>query len=242
MFLFHNGVKLAEIQGEQVIPLSEDYKKFLPFCFSVGGWSFRQWIESRAVDSSRVTSRMIKRAANCKDYSDYNSALHVGAACLTDYFSVSEDVPVNRDSLTDVLWNVSLRGQGFNDLLNPAKCTAELTNIGSFDKCWRKYNDVWVHIKHGTILQSESEVAVSRFGRLLKCDIVWYQFAENLFPDILGHEYVVSENFVDAGCTWFEPIAYLVGDNIDLCNTVRMFKVLQDKGYFKNTTVLELFK
>lgn len=241
VFLFHKDRKLAEVQGELVVPASEEYERLLPLCFTIGGWSFRQWIESRAVDSSRVTSRMIKRAANCKDYSDYKSALHVGAVCLTDYFSIGESDPVDRGNLTDMLWNISLRGQGFNDLLNPVEYTTELTNTGSFDKCWRKHNDVWVNVKHGTVLQSESEVAVARLGRLLKFNTVWYQFAENWFDDVLGHEYVVSENFTDVGYD-FEPIAYLVGEDIDLRKTVRMFKLLQDKEYLWGVTATDLFE
>ena len=81
--------------------------------------------------------------------------------------------------------------------------TPELTNIGSYEKCWRQQDGHWVMVKSGTPEEHFSEIFTTTLGKHLGFDMAEYA---------LSGAYVVSRDFTE-GRLNFEPMANLVQDN-----------------------------
>lgn len=106
------------------------------------------WLESRAIDRHRTNSRILKRILRLGDTSDLNTALHVHGATITDNYWVKTEDEAN------LTWaDVGFRENYFADLALSGRfssiaknytpeelrtATPELTNIGSYEKCWRQ--------------------------------------------------------------------------------------------------------
>ena len=81
--------------------------------------------------------------------------------------------------------------------------TPELTNVGSYEKCWRQQDGHWVMVKSGTPEEHFSEIFTAALGKYLGFDMAEYA---------LSGEYVISKDFTE-GQLNFEPMANLVQDN-----------------------------
>ena len=171
------------------------------------------WLESRAIDRHRTNSRILKRILRLGDTSDLNTALHVHGATITDNYWVKTE---DEAGLT---WaDVGFRENYFADLALSGRfssiaknytpeelrtATPELTNIGSYEKCWRQQDGHWVMVKSGTPEEHFSEIFTAALGKYLGFDMAEYA---------LDGAYVVSKDFTE-GRLNFEPMANLVQDN-----------------------------
>ena len=171
------------------------------------------WLESRAIDRHRTNSRILKRILRLGDTSDLNTALHVHGATITDNYWVKTE---NEANLT---WaDIGFRENYFADLALSGRfssiaknytpeelrtATPELTNIGSYEKCWRQQGGHWVMVKSGTPEEHFSEIFTAALGKHLGFDMAEYT---------LSGAYVVSRDFTE-GRLNFEPMANLVQDN-----------------------------
>lgn len=81
----------------------------------------------------------------------------------------------------------------------------ELTNIGSYEKCWRVKDNGWYLYKSGTPLERFSELFIARLGAALG-----FEMAEYL-PE---GEFVKTPDFTK-GTYNYEPAAAVVGDEED---------------------------
>ena len=110
----------------------------------------KSWLETRAIDSHRANSRLLKKALRLAEKDDVSTVLHVNAATITDTYWVRaigsdlkyEDVRFNKDYFS----NLALRGlySSFNSAAKRKDTkTPELTNIGSFEKCWKLQDEKW---------------------------------------------------------------------------------------------------
>jgi len=93
----------------------------------------------------------------------------------------------------------------FNQQYSP---TPELTNIGSFEKCWRVDGGKWRIIKRGNELKRFSELFICRFGRALEFCMADYQTANGT---------VESPDFTDGALVNYEAAEGIVGENEDYC-------------------------
>ena len=102
------------------------------------------WLKKRAIDSHRANSRLLKKALRLPEKDDVSTVLHVNAATITDTYWVREigsdlkyeDIRFNKDYFS----NLALRGDysSFNSAAKRKDTkTPELTNTGSFEKCWK---------------------------------------------------------------------------------------------------------
>ncbi|MFQ8997124.1 hypothetical protein [Allofournierella massiliensis] len=132
----------AHIQSHAVIPVEPN---LVPLCFRHGG-DIEGWLEHRAIDARRTHSRLLKKVLRLRKRDDLSTALHFNAATITDNYWV-------RPEGSDLVWeNVRFRDNDFADLAlkgtladfskKPSR-TPELTNTGSFEKCWRLENGEW---------------------------------------------------------------------------------------------------
>ena len=84
--------------------------------------------------------------------------------------------------------------------------TPELTNTGSFEKCWRLIDGVWWMYKNERPSECFSELFICRLGEKLGFDMVHYELADG---------YIRSGNFIDGTPYNFEPMSALTGENDD---------------------------
>jgi len=91
----------------------------------------------------------------------------------------------------------------FNQPWSP---TPELTNIGSFEKCWRLEDGKWWMVKQGSELERFSELFICRLGQALGFTMADYQ------PE---NGTIKSPDFTNGASVNYESAAGLVGDDED---------------------------
>ena len=175
------------------------------------------WLSSRAIDSHRANSRLLKRALGLKAKNDIDTVLSVNAATITDRYWFK---PSGSDlCYSDICFRkndfdgLALYGDpdGFSKV--PSR-TPELTNTGSFEKCWRLIGDRWWMYKAGTPLEHFSELFISKIGKELSFDMAHYE---------MDSGYIRSPDFTDAGSVYYEPASSIMGDNNDYTDCFRVF-------------------
>ena len=167
------------------------------------------WLAGRAIDSHRTNSRLLKKALRLTSADDAAIVLKVNAATITDTYWFRED----GNSLTyeDVRFKrnmfdkLALSGDpdSFNQPWSP---TPELTNIGSFEKCWRLENGKWRMIKQGNEFELFSELFICKLGQKLGFPMADYSIED-------GN--ICSEDFTNGAAVNYEAAAGIVGDDED---------------------------
>ena len=170
---------------------------------------FEQWLQDRAIDSHRTNSRILKRALRLATDDDAELVLNVHAATITDTYWFRED----GSSLTydDIRFKANyfdkLALTGDPDSFNlEYSSTPELTNIGSFEKCWRLEDGKWWMVKQGNDLERFSELFIAKLGYALGFPMAEY-YAEN--------GTVLSPDFTNGASVNYESAHGIVGDDED---------------------------
>ncbi len=167
------------------------------------------WLASRAIDAHRTNSRLLKRALRLRTTDDAQTALAVNAATVTDRYwfrpegssARYEDVRF-KENYFDTL---ALRGDPGGFSHKPSR-TPELTNIGSFEKCWRLIDGEWWMYKSGNQNEYFSELFIGVLGERLGLDIAHYE---------MDGEYIRTKDFTDGASVNFEPLSALMDGNDD---------------------------
>lgn len=167
------------------------------------------WLASRAIDSHRTNSRLLKRALRLRVADDAQVALAVNAATITDRYwyrpegstARYEDIRFKENAFD----TLALRGDPDGFTKKPSR-TPELTNIGSYEKCWRLIDGKWWMYKSGNQNEHFSELFICRLGENLKFDMTHYE---------MDGSYIRTMDFTDSASVNFEPISALMGDNED---------------------------
>ncbi|MCL2044881.1 MAG: hypothetical protein FWG88_00660 [Oscillospiraceae bacterium] len=196
---------IAEISNGLIIGYDPE---LLPL-FLLRTKDFEGWLQGRAIDMHRTNSRILKRALRLTTDDDAELVLKVHAATITDTYWFRE----NGSSLSydDVRFKanyfdkLALNGDpdSFNLEYSP---TPELTNIGSFEKCWRLEDGKWWMVKQGNNLERFSELFIARLGQALGFSMAEY-YAEN--------GTVKSPDFTDGASVNYESAHGIVGDDED---------------------------
>jgi len=186
------------------------------------------WLETRAIDSHRANSRLLKKALRLANKDDVSTVLHVNAATITDTYWVREigsslkykDIRFNKDYFS----NLALRGlySSFNSAAKHKDTkTPELTNIGSFEKCWKLKNGKWWIYKSANQKEQFSELFVYEFGKAIGMNMAHYE---------KGDKCVKSLDFTDSATVIFEPASSFMGDEEDYIKVVEKLKELCPKA------------
>lgn len=183
-----------------------------PLCFRHGG-DLELWLESRAIDRHRTNSRILKRILRLGDTSDLNTVLRVHGATITDNYWVKtedepdlrwEDICFFQDYFADVALNGSF--DSFSRQYTPEQLrtpSPELTNTGSFEKCWRLMDRNWTMFKRGSDKEVFSEVFIAALGKKLGFRMADYK---------AGDGCSITVDFTESKYN-FEPMWNLIGDN-----------------------------
>ena len=169
------------------------------------------WLTRRAIDAHRTNSRLLRKALRLAPNDDLAAVLRVHGATITDaYWFRGENENLTYDQVKfqkDYPFSrLALRGDPDSfQKGTAASVTPELTNTGSFEKCWRYEDGAWWMYKAGTEAERFSELFVYELCRALGFPVAEYQ---NCAP------YIRTRDFT-GGRLNFEPAAYLVGDDED---------------------------
>ena len=216
LVLFSKDIAIANIiDGTLEAILSER----LPLLLQRTG-DVESWLTSRAIDSSRVNSRLLKKALRLDNKDDVSTALTVNAATITDNFWVKpiEDVTT---TYADVRFTMNrfdklaLTGD-VNSFDQPFSRTPELTNTGSFEKCWRLIDGKWWMVKAGKPEELFSELSIYKLGKLMGFPMAEYQ------PE---GDFIRSRDFTDGAAVDFEPAASIIGDESDYIKIYELLKL-----------------
>ncbi|MBQ3008514.1 MAG: hypothetical protein IJD80_02890, partial [Oscillospiraceae bacterium] len=181
------------------------------------------WLETRAIDSHRANSRLLKKALRLAEKDDVSTVVHVNAATITDNYWIRsigseltyEDVKFDNDYFS----NLALRGtiDSFNRAANSKRSrTPELTNTGSFEKCWKLKDGSWWMYKTANHSETFSELFIYHLGVLLDMNMAVYE---------RGEKCVKSLDFT-GGTVNFEPASTFMGDNEDYSDVVKALQTL----------------
>jgi len=170
--------------------IAESDKVLLPLFLKRTG-DVESWLAGRAIDGHRTNSRLLKKALRLSGADDVEIVLKVNASTITDTYWFRQDGSVL--AYEDVRFKINyfdklaLRGDpdSFNQPYSP---TPELTNIGSFEKCWRLSDGMWWLIKQGSDLERFSELFICRLGQALGFPMAKYLPEDGTIrsPDFTG--------------------------------------------------------
>lgn len=210
-FLMARDTPVAEITNNEIRLLNP---KLAPLHFTVKHGTLETWLKERAVDTRRENSRLLRKALRLSDKPAEELTLAVNAASITDVYWIKEkDSPL---TYADVCFeandfaNVALTGS-FSAYNKPYSRTPELTNTGSFEKCWRKEDGVWWLYKAGDMENLFSEMAAYRLAVHFGYDTAHYEIV--CCPDDerahRGKGIIRTRDFTQGAAVNFEPAASL---------------------------------
>ncbi len=189
------------------------------------------WLRMRAIDSHRTHSRLIKKALRIKRTDDIGAVLKFNAATITDCYWIkldNEDLSWNDIRFKDNKYSeLALKGD-FKAIFQEESRTPELTNIGSFEKCWKQDGEGnWWLYKDGTNKELYSELFVNKLGLKLGFDMANYELEDN---------YVKSKDFTNNGELTLELMRVLMEDEDDFeDNFKKLYSISEEiaKDYIK---------
>ena len=176
------------------------------------------WLATRAIDSHRANSRLLKKALRLAERDDISTVMYAHGATITDNYWIKS--PDEQLSYEDVRFDNSyfarLALTGSYDSFNRAASgrytkTPELTNTGSFEKCWRLIDGRWYMYKKASHDELFSELFVCRLGCALGMNMAWYE---------RGRGYIKTPDFTEGASVNFEPALTFMGDNEDYGDVV----------------------
>ena len=179
------------------------------------------WLSMRAIDEHRTNSRLLKRALRLEKKDDISTVLQVNAATITDTYWVKEPhSPLTYEDVrfkTNLFDNLALTGDPNSFNQKPSR-TPELTNTGSFEKCWRLIDKVWWMYKAENVQERFTEVFAYHLAKALGIPAAIYE---------TDNGYVRSRDFTDNARVNFEPAYSVIGEEADY---VRIYDILAPYG------------
>ena len=169
------------------------------------------WLETRAIDAHRANSRLLKKALRLTERDDISTVLHVNGATVTDNYWIKPiDSNLTYEQIrfdNDFFSRLALKGtyDSFNRAANSKHSkTPELTNIGSFEKCWKLIDGKWWMYKKANHNEQFTELFICELGRELGFNMARYE---------RGDGCVKTLDFTDGAGVNFEPARAFMGDN-----------------------------
>ena len=197
--------------------------KFLPLYLKRVSDADR-WLETRAIDSHRANSRLLKKALRLSERDDISTVIYSHGATITDNYWIrrhGEELSY-KDVRFDNNYFARLALTGGYDSFNKAASgrytkTPELTNVGSFEKCWRLIGGRWYMYKKASHEELFSELFACRLGQALGMNMAEYY---------RGDGYIKSPDFTDDAAVNFEPAAAFMGENEDYADVIEQLKLI----------------
>lgn len=235
-YLMYRDEKIAYIKENTLDKIIN--KHLLPIIMiDERGGAFEAWLQTRVIDTQRTNSRQIRRRLSVRSEVPNDIVIKARAVSITDgYWLKWENESITykeiREKLSDGLNKIALYGNTDEVNFNEEDITPELTNIGSFEKCWKLFDDGWYMIKKGSIKENFAEVLISKIGEILNFDMVAYEPME-------GGRLVRCKDFTNGGKVDFEPLYSFVKDYWEVESSVEIIKELGFVEEFLDITFLD---
>ena len=177
---------------------------------------FEKWCESRCVDLTRKSPRVFKKMLKLNTSNEVDIVLSVYARTITDRYwfkpANSNKTFADVELLSSELNESAIDGK-FIELDDRVVMTPELTNIGSFEKCWIKSNGDWYLVKKGNRDELFSEYLIGILCCSLNLSAVMYSI-------FVTKDRIVSKDFTNFGEMTYEPMSSITEseDHIDNIN------------------------
>lgn len=188
--------------------ITEADQKLLPL-YLARTKNLEGWLAARAIDSHRTNSRLLKKALRLRSADDVDTVLSVNAATVTDcYWFRPEGSEAGYEDIRfkeNYFDQLALRGDP-DSFSNMPSRTPELTNTGSFEKCWRLIDGEWWMYKNGNEKEYFSELFICRLGEKLGLPMAHYE---------MDGPYIRTKDFTNGGAVNFESMRSLVDDDDD---------------------------
>ena len=170
--------------------------------------NLEQWLAGRAIDSHRPNSRILKKMLRLKPAEDAEVAMEVNGATITDHYWFCPEGSSKAYKDIQFMYNyfdsAALRGDPDGFSREPSR-TPELTNTGSYEKCWRLVDGKWWLYKAGTKQEYFSELFICRLGMSLGFSMAWYEMEDG---------YIRTRDFTE-GKYNFEAMDGITGEEDD---------------------------
>lgn len=187
------------------------------------------WLENRAIDRHRPSSRILRKMLRITNSNDINVVLKFNAVSITDNYwfkTLDSNETWNEvKSATDYFSSYIL--DGCIDLDAEYGRTFELTNIGSYEKCWKKYNNQWYMLKKQSKVEIDSEYTSYKIAKILDFPVAEYKKGEN--------DIIITKSFINNWNYNFEDAYSIVGDEEDVSYNFNLLKQYGNKvlqGYY----------
>ncbi len=183
------------------------------------------WLETRAIDSHRSNSRLLKKAVRLAERDDISTVISVNGATITDNYWIRDigseltydDVKFSDDFFSTLALKGQYRSFNFVTNRNHSPKSPEFTNIGSFEKCWKLRDGKWWMKKQATRGELFSELFICRLGIALGMNMAVYE---------RDRDGVRSLDFTNSAEVNFEPAAAFMGDNEDYPDVIKKLQEL----------------
>jgi len=227
-YLMYRDKQVAEIKDTEFVKSLDD--NLLPvIMINKNAGSLEVWLQTRVIDTQRTNSRQVRRRLSVRSEVPKEIVIKARAISITDNYWlkwINEDITYNevRSRLSDGLNTVALYGNATEINFKDADITPELTNIGSFEKCWKLIDGCWYMIKKGTYKENFAEVLIANIANNLGFDAVKYEAIEN-------GALVKCKDFTNNGEVDFEPMFSFVRDYWEIDDSISIIKEL---GYIED--------
>ena len=198
-------IEVARVTNDR-IEITND--QFAPLYFRKYS-DIKEWLLSRAVDSQRHHPRLIKQILHLASDDEIGTVLAVNAASVTDNYWFCPDGET-------LIWDkIKFKENSFDRLALSGKAdslsfhssrTPELTNIGSYEKCWKMIDGKWWMYKNGNDNEIFSELFICYLGKALGFPMAHYEYADG---------YIRTKDFTNGAEVNFESAESIVGDDED---------------------------
>ena len=233
--LMSGNTPVALIESGEISKVIEPSLIPLHFLFAEDP-SLKSWLRQRSLDTSRTNSRFVLRELDSDKADITQIVLSVNAATITGNFWIRENGSEKTYEQTrfhqDHLAKVALLGSSAGIVVPPDHRSPELTNIGTFEKCWHLENDQWWLYKRGDPENTFSELAVQSIGRYLNLNMAVYEYVSreeigNIF-DCRAPASISTVKTLDftGGILNFEPAADLGCKKNDAVKNYQILKKL----------------
>lgn len=235
-FLMYKDEVVAEIRKTELVKVFK--KDLLPIIMlNESPGSFEVWLQTRVIDTHRTNSRQVRRRLSVKTEVPKEIVIKARAVSITDSYWLkweNENISYEevRKSLSDGLNSIALYGNDNDVNFKATDITPELTNIGSFEKCWKLFNDEWYMIKKGSYKENFAEVLISNIAIELGFNAVKYEAIDE-------GRLVKCRDFTDNAEVDFEPMYSFVRDYWEIDDCVNIINELGFISDFLDITFVD---
>lgn len=235
-FLMYKDEVVAEIRKTELVKVFK--KDLLPIIMlNESPGSFEVWLQIRVIDTHRTNSRQVRRRLSVKTEVPKEIVIKARAVSITDSYWLkweNENISYEevRKSLSDGLNSIALYGNDNDVNFKATDITPELTNIGSFEKCWKLFNDEWYMIKKGSYKENFAEVLISNIAIELGFNAVKYEAIDE-------GRLVKCRDFTDNAEVDFEPMYSFVRDYWEIDDCVNIINELGFINDFLDITFVD---